>query len=118
MSLFDFLFPNIAQATHLRRLADATSQANMRSRLSQSRANQQHLPSNKRIQELESEIAQLTLVVEALIETLVKNGDTTREDLAARIAEIDLKDGVEDGKITPPVQSSAPKKEIQFNFPE
>lgn len=118
MSLFDFLFPDVAQATHLRRLADATAQASMQSRLSQARGNQQRLSAEKRVQELESEVAQLTLVVEALIEKLVENGVTNREDLASKIAEIDLSDGVEDGRITPPPPSSQPKTEVQFNFPD
>ena len=118
MSLFDFFFPDVAQAAHLRRLADATAQVGMQARLSQARGHQQRLSTEKRVQELESEVAQLTLVVEALIEKLVDSGTTKRDELVRKIAEIDLRDGVADGRITPAPTPVPPKKGVEFDFPE
>lgn len=118
MSLFHFLFPEVAQAEHLDRLARATEMANAQSRLSHVRLSHQKNTAEKRIQELESEVAQLTLVLEALIEKLTEDAGLTRDDLAAKIAEIDLRDGVADGRITPPPSIESPKSKPKLNFPK
>jgi hypothetical protein len=118
MSLFDFFFPDVAQASHLRRLADASSLAATQSRLSRVRSDQQRLSAEARMRDLESEVARLTLVLEALIEKMLEDGSAVREDLAARIAEIDLRDGVADGKITPPAPSGTRRRGVRFNSPE
>ncbi len=117
MSLFDFFFPEIAQASHLRRIADAASMGNTQARISQSRSQQQRSSSEKRIQELEAEVAQLTIVMEALIEKLSDNSGVTREQLAAKIFEIDRRDGVVDGRVTPQQPVEEPKKGPNFQFP-
>lgn len=118
MSLFDFFFPEVAQASHLRRIADASSLGNMQSRISQSRSQQERSSADRRIHELETEVAQLTIVMEALIEKLTENSGLTREQLAAKIFEIDRRDGVVDGKITRPAPPEEPKKPRNFHFPE
>lgn len=68
MSLFDFFFPEEAQAAHLRRLADATTASNMRARVNAVRMDASRESNQKRIEELEDEVSQLTIVVEALLE--------------------------------------------------
>ena len=68
MSLFDFFFPEEAQASHLRRLADSTTAANTRTRFETARQNRAQLSDRKKIEDLEEEVAELTIVIEALLE--------------------------------------------------
>lgn len=73
----------------------------------------------KRIDELESEVGQLTIIIEALLETMADRSIMTREELARKIGEIDARDGVIDGRITKQKPTSeAPKSTPKFNFPE
>jgi hypothetical protein len=109
MSFFDFFFPEQAQASHLRRLAEqghAHSTALHRQRL---QAVQQQRQEESRTRSLEQKVAQLeqdlghaALTIEALLELLEQSGAVTREALAARIREVDARDGVADGRLTPP----------------
>lgn len=119
MSLFDFFFPEEAQAAHLRRLADATTASNMRARVNAVRVDASRESNQKRIEELEDEVSQLTIVVEALLEKLNEKGSFTREELAAKIAEIDLRDGLADGKITKELPSEPkPASKPRLLIPE
>lgn len=120
MSLFDHFFPEVAQIEELRRIADSTSLAAHHSKLARARMDQEKLSTGRRIQELENEVAQLTIVIEAMLEHFCDSGATSREQLAARIARIDLRDGIADGKITKeeaPAKKVA-KKEPRFIFPD
>lgn len=119
MSLFDFFFPEEAQASHLRRIADTTAQTNSRARFDRVRQAQASSSANKRIAELESEVGQLTILVEALLEKLEEKGDLTRIELSQKIGEIDARDGVIDGRITkskPAKKKSAlpPKRKLKI----
>ena len=119
MSLFDFFFPDQAQAAHLRRLADSTSLANTQARINRSSTVHTQSSSNKRIDELENEVGQLTIIVEALLESISDHGILTREDIARKVGEIDARDGVIDGRITK--QKPSPedlRSKPKFNFPE
>ena len=53
------------------------------------------------IEELEIKVDRLTLVTQALWELLQAKAGLTESDLTALIEEIDLRDGVKDGKHTP-----------------
>lgn len=117
MSLFDFFFPEEAQASHLRRLADSTSVANTRTRFDIARQSQAQLSDRKKIEGLQEEVAQLTIVIEALLEKLDEQDLFTRGELAAKVAEIDLRDGVLDGKITKK-QSDSSSGGAQLIIPE
>ncbi|GAA5496338.1 hypothetical protein Rhal01_02521 [Rubritalea halochordaticola] len=112
MSLFDFFFPEEAQASHMRRLADVASRSEMQTRMARARQEQAGMSSAKRIEALEGEVAQLAIIVEALLEKLSDDGTLTRSQLAQKVAEIDARDGVIDGKITPhePVKKEPVKK--------
>lgn len=106
MSFFDFIFPDQAQAMHLRTLAEqseaATHSAHQKRlrearerRIKKARARN----ADQRIEELESELAEAGLVVEALIEILEESGTTTREAIGQRVRDIDARDGTVDGRI-------------------
>ena len=54
----------------------------------------------REVRGLEDRLGRLTLVCMALWELLKERGELTEEDLATKVREIDLRDGVADGKIT------------------
>ncbi len=108
MSLFDFFFPDQAQAMHLRTIAENTQAdalglrsihaAEERDRRRALRLNSK---TDDRVAVLENELAQSALVIESLITLLEEKKLISRAELKARVAEIDTADGVLDGKITP-----------------
>ncbi|MDB6069035.1 MAG: hypothetical protein JWL81_206 [Verrucomicrobiales bacterium] len=117
MSLFDFFFPEQAQASHLRTIAEqgraqSGSAADHRERFQaalQRRKNITVMSSQEeRIAKLEKELGQAALAIEALTELLEQSGVLTREALATRLFEIDAGDGVVDGRVTPPDSQEKP----------
>ena len=131
MSLFDILFPEQAQAEHLRTLAETSRQqmAMLSARqyaedLERRQAIRLNSKTDDRVAELENELAQSALVIEALVTLLEEKKLVTREELRARSAEVDAVDGVADGRITPaaekpfepkrkwPARTSAPPPSI------
>lgn len=117
MSLFD-IFRDLSHVDELRRLADAKAYANFRSKLEASRQHQERQSANQRIEELEEEVATLTILVEAMLEKFYELKLLNEAGLAQKIAEIDMRDGVADGKITkkksPATLSKQPKKEVKI----
>jgi hypothetical protein len=119
MSLFNFFFPEQALAAHVLRIAESTSIASTQARILQARGDHAQSSAKKRIDELEKEVGQLTIVIEALLETIADQGIVTREDLARKIGEIDSRDGVIDGRITKQKPSTVEaSSKIKFNFPK
>ena len=122
MSLFDFFFPEQAQAAHLRRVADNSSRSQTQARLAQARTTRTNLDLSKRVGELEGEVAELTIILEAVLECASEDGSLTRAALARKVAEIDARDGVIDGRITKPGEQKdtapEPKAGPNFNFPK
>jgi hypothetical protein len=109
MSFFDFIFPEQAQASHLRRLANQGQEESAFQHRERLAAVQKHrLESSltksleQRIERLERELGEAGLVVEALLELLEQGGVVSRSELAMRTAEIDSRDGIVDRRITPP----------------
>lgn len=95
MSLFDFFFPEQAQASHLRRLAQNTS----RKSAMENSARRRTLQLETRVEELEASLGFTTLVLGALVQALDQKGVVTRDDLRTVMHEVDSIDGVTDGKI-------------------
>jgi regulator of protease activity HflC (stomatin/prohibitin superfamily) len=109
MSLFDFLFPEQAQASYLRQMASSNAQqvAMLRSQqyaeeLRKKQAVRLNSKAEDRVKELELELAQSALVIESLISLLEEKNLVTRQELKQRTSQIDAADGVIDGRITPP----------------
>ena len=69
------------------------------------------LNDSQRIGDLEDQVAHLTLINEALLRMLEKKNAFGRDEFRALLVEIDLEDGVHDGKLARPVpaQPQAPK---------
>ena len=129
MSFFDLLFPDWATASHLRKLTEQSQQQDIRSRISQARKDRLQSASKRkseeRIEALEKELNQASLVIEALIEKLEEKKIASRAELQELITEIDGRDGMVDGKITPLGQQScqttksiAEEKKSPFIFSE
>ena len=100
MSLYDFFFPQQATAQHLRSIVQHNQFSNAVNRVNQARAIRKGQVSKERVEELEDEIAQLTIVMEALLEVLGDSNAITMEMVARKISEIDARDGVIDCRIT------------------
>lgn len=121
MSFYDYFFPELAQASHLRRLADSQSMANMQTRIARARTERVALGTRDRVSELEEEVARLNLLLEGVLETLNDAGVMTLSSLRSKVAEIDARDGVIDGKVTKPSaesESTEGAEKPKFNFPE
>jgi hypothetical protein len=117
MSLFEF-FRDLSQTHEMQRLADISGYLRIQSNLAEARHRQERLSANKRIEELEEEVAQLTIVLEAMIERFYESGLLDADGLAKKIAEIDFRDGIADGKITKTKPTAAVKKQVRNPKPE
>jgi hypothetical protein len=109
MSFFDFFFPEQAQASHLRKLVAQNHLQALnahKQRMSGHQALREESARTRNIEQrvanLEKEVGQAGLLIEALLEMLEETGAFTRDDLEKRVREIDIKDGVADGRMTPP----------------
>jgi hypothetical protein len=92
MSLYDFFFPEQAQATHLREIARSqrTGKRDSRSRKRESK---------KRIDDLEDDLGYVALVLGSLLQKLDEKGHVTRDEARAVMSELDGLDGAQDGKL-------------------
>lgn len=111
MNLFDFFFPDVAQADYLRELADNSKQQTIlahreRINFERERRSEESKVANleTRIQQLEKDVGQASLVIESLLELLEEAQVITRDAVAHRTAEIDGRDGCLDGRHTPPAK--------------
>ena len=92
MSLFDFFFPQQAQAQHLRTLTYQKQAGDRRlSRVSGQLEG--------RMEQLEGDLGYLALVLGSVLESLDEKGVLTRDDVRSVIARLDSLDGVSDGTL-------------------
>ena len=100
MSIFDFIFPEQAQASHLRDIADSSS------KIANSMRNKEANESNsvvkitvlqRRIGKLEDDVAMLSMINTLLIKKYIKDTGYSVEKLRAELAEIDKLDGGQGG---------------------
>jgi hypothetical protein len=89
------LFPHIRSTSILGGAVDAT------------RAAGEALNAQQRVAELEEQLDKLTLVCAAMWNLLKEKTALTEDDLAARVAIIDARDGAADGKMTHTVRPCA-----------
>ena len=95
MSLFDFFFPEQAQASHLRRLANQSSGRRKASQRNNAAVNQLE----KRVSDLEEDLGFAALVLASVMAKLNEKGTVTRDDVRAAMKEVDEIDGVADGRL-------------------
>jgi len=94
MSIYDFFFPEQAQASHLRSLVNQKRYEYDRDQRDKSDIKDELRYAQRRIEKMGNEMAETQLLV-----------------LLEKIKEIDVRDGVEDGRITS--QGKRPKPKFQ-----
>lgn len=101
MSLFDFFFPEQAQASHLRRLADQNSARfrKLRRATGQSASQTSLEQLQERVDGLRGDLGFVTLVLGSLVARLDRQGVVTRADLQAAMSEVDGLDELVDGQL-------------------
>lgn len=95
MDMYDFFFPEQAQASHLRRIA--------RAQFSAARAPNRNLRQEEELAELRSDVQFLTLVIAAMLKRMNETQTMSMDDVQDLIDEIDHLDGVPDGGLAPGV---------------
>ena len=99
MSLFDFFFPEQAQAMHLRTLAEQSAyRPRHESRVRMDDSSIAIKGHAKRLDLAEDDLGTLALVCESLIRLGERKGLFTRDELLKVMAEVDVEDGRKDGK--------------------
>ncbi len=93
MDLFDFFFPEQAQATHLRKIARQQSLVKVSTPKQKS----------SEVEDLRADVKFLTLVVAALLRKLSEIETASPGDIQELINELDGLDGVADGGLEPGV---------------
>lgn len=117
MSFFDFFFPQVAQASHLRSIAetqrfDSMQAANQRfndereRRWESARGN----VLEQRVEELERDLGQAGLIIESLLQVLEEKGMLKREEIGLRAMEVDAADGAKDGRASPQAKLFLPNR--------
>jgi len=119
MDFLDFFFPQQAQAGHLHQMADNSqlqAAALNRARFHQQKQRREEdsrvSDMEQRIAQLERDVGQAGLVIEALLELLEESKTLNRQSVAERTTEIDARDGTVDGRQTPPKKEPfSPKRQ-------
>lgn len=100
MSLFDFIFPEQAQAMHLREIAESARGLG----IEKSRSNDESWANtltqkqlNRRIKQLEDDKSLLTLVITILLKDYISKNKISPHQLQDLVKSIDNSDGVADG---------------------
>ncbi len=102
MSLFDFFFPEQAQASHLRRLADQQHRSHAHTNRTDRRTQEQQfrlVELEDRVLELERDLGFVALLLGSILHVPDKNGVVTRQDVCSALEQLDAHDGFKDGKL-------------------
>ena len=99
MDMFDFFFPEQAEATHLRRISNRLSHSQISSRAAADTARR----AADEVEDLRSDVAFLTLVMTAILKRLAENETMSLADVSDLLNEIDGLDGLPDGGLNPGV---------------
>ncbi len=102
MSVWKYVFDNeYLQRTDIESLKDANRRRRHRQTQSNARA-------GKRLEELEEDVEELTLLCRTLLTVLRESGTVDPAEIAETMRRIDLEDGVVDGKV-----SDRPKPQVR-----
>ena len=55
-----------------------------------------------KLEELDNDVGELVIFQQAIVRLLIEKGTLTPQEIAEKVREIDLEDGVEDGRVTKP----------------
>lgn len=92
MSLFDFLLLEANHSKRIQKLKRSQSKSAQRGVRARGRL-------ERRVEELESDVGFLTLVLAALMAEAEESGSLSRDGLLAKIRAVDGFDGLEDGRL-------------------
>ncbi|MFO0940372.1 MAG: hypothetical protein U0930_06345 [Pirellulales bacterium] len=99
MSLYDFFFPEEAQASHLRRIADGQHRAQRIGELASRRSYESELritDVEERVLKLERDLGFVALMLGSIVSELNTKGVVTRKELSDIIEKLDARDGFPD----------------------
>ena len=99
MGLYDFFFTEASQTESLRKIADAherNSRVRERERVEVRRQNYQI---ELALENLENDVGTLDLFLATILKMLDEKGQITRDELKETLKNLDLLDGIRDGKI-------------------
>lgn len=102
MSFFDFLFPEQAQAMHLRRLADQQSRTRSNSFVNSEGADEnvyRIYELEERVLHLEKDLGFVALVLGGILTTIEEKGVATRSDIWDSMRKVDGLDDFQDGQL-------------------
>jgi hypothetical protein len=99
VDLFDFFFPEQAEAAHLRRISSNLSRSQSSTRAAADTARR----AADDVVELRSDVAFLALVLAAILKRLAENETMSLADVSDLLDEIDGLDGLPDGGLNPGV---------------
>ena len=117
MSFFDFFFPQVAQASHLRSIAETQRLDSMHAanhRFNDERERRWEAARGnileRRVEELERDLGQAGLIIESLLQVLEEKGTLKREEIGLRAMEVDAADGSKDGRASPQAKPFLPNR--------
>ena len=108
MSLFDFLFPQQASASHLRGIRhqlDANAKADSIRRRKDAQRTSEEI--SAATDELSDEVGEVALLLVGAIRAMIRKGLVTRAEVFAEMFEADDTDGDRDAKLKPLVMNDA-----------
>jgi hypothetical protein len=97
MGMYEFFFPEQAEANHLRSIASSMRTSARRS----GKAGKRVSELEHRVGELEDDLDFLSLITLTLFGILNEKGLVDRRSLMDRINQVDMFDGRKDGKVSP-----------------
>jgi hypothetical protein len=99
MSLFDFMFPEQAQAMHLRELCSQNKRS-ISSKIFEGKRNNDDIKYLKsENNQLRNDMGVMALTLASLMRAIEKKGLLTNDEIKAMITEVDLMDSIKDGKL-------------------
>ena len=99
MGLYELFFAETSEAESLRAIAKAHERNSRLRERAMLEARQQDRQVEPALRDLEHDVGTLALILAAILKKLDESGQVTREDLKETLKELDLLDGVRDGKI-------------------
>src|SRR3712207_2547608 len=100
MSLYDFFLPEVSEASQLRRIAENQERFARAKENENANLRYQNNQLAQRVQRLEYDVGSVALMLAAVVKKLDEKGQITRDELKHALDELDLLDGLRDGKIS------------------
>jgi pyruvate-formate lyase len=99
MGLYEFFFSDASEAESLSKIAKS-HERNSRLRARESvDARQQNYQMNSALVNLENDVGTLALILATILKMLDEKGQISRADLKEKLKDLDLLDGIRDGRI-------------------